>query len=75
MKITGKCPKCGSTDVYTNEDRFKHSDRSYIATSLFGRASLTTCVCLSCGFMEDYLKNFPGRTGVFIREKWRKISS
>ncbi|HDP79364.1 MAG TPA: hypothetical protein ENN21_00820 [Spirochaetes bacterium] len=72
MKTTGKCPKCGSSDVFNNQASRKYSDRSYLPTSFFGRAALITWVCLSCGFMEDYLNNPNGRSGRTIRNRWGK---
>jgi len=67
MKITGKCPKCGSTDITTDAQVIEHylnADQQLRVASfanpdalLFkGKATslLSACVCFACGFTELY---------------------
>jgi hypothetical protein len=72
MKTTGKCPRCGGTDVYHNDGIMKLSERSFIYTWVFGRAPLITYICASCGCIEDYLdiskKNHLAR----LRKNWKR---
>jgi hypothetical protein len=45
----------GGTNVYHYVGTLHYSDRSLIPTGLPGRAPLTTFICVSCGYIEDYL--------------------
>lgn len=72
MKTTGKCPKCGGTDVYHNNGTFHYSDRSFIPTWMFGRAPLTTFICASCGFIEDYLDVTKVNHVEKLRKNWKR---
>jgi predicted nucleic-acid-binding Zn-ribbon protein len=55
MKRTGKCTKCGSTDVYTNgAETPRGSDRSFMRISSSHGLYIEMFVCASCGYIEDY---------------------
>lgn len=55
MKLTGTCPKCGSTDVHPA----LHSNTNNIRP-VEGRSSdtvyTTHYVCRSCGYVEEWVK-------------------
>ncbi len=58
MKATGKCCKCKGDEIYSNLDLPQRGERSSIAGAN-GRVSsnlwLHVYVCLSCGFVEEYI--------------------
>ena len=61
-----KCPKCGSTDVYTKDwglEPRKISDRSQMHSDY---------ICTGCGYVESYYT----REKVLndISKKWKKVS-
>ena len=54
----GKCPKCGSTDVYSGEEiAFKSGPfgSNSIPVALTSIASLDNYVCTACGLVESYI--------------------
>ncbi|MBP7584639.1 MAG: hypothetical protein KBA61_11425 [Spirochaetes bacterium] len=75
MKSTGKCPRCGSTDVYHNNGKLQFSDRSFITTSFFTRAPLVTYACASCGYVEDYLDISKTSHLERLRKKWKRAGT
>lgn len=54
----GKCPKCGSTNVYTADDLLLKSGpfgSNTIPISLTAMAALDNYVCVDCGLVESYV--------------------
>ncbi len=54
----GKCPKCGSTEIYTAQDLPLKSGpfgSNAIPVSLTAIAALDNYVCTDCGFLERYV--------------------
>ncbi|QTA83048.1 Uncharacterized protein dnl_54410 [Desulfonema limicola] len=54
----GKCPKCGSKDIYSGEDiAFKSGPfgSNSIPVGLTSIASLDNYVCTACGLVESYI--------------------
>lgn len=54
----GKCPKCGSENVYTAEDLPLKSGpfgSNSIPVSLTSMAALDNYVCTDCGLVESYV--------------------
>lgn len=55
MRATGTCPKCKSTELYTNVGLAKRGDRSLIALSSWKGLFVDVYVCAQCGFIEEYI--------------------
>ncbi len=54
----GKCPKCGSTQIYTAPDLPLKSGpfgNNAIPISLTSMAALDNYVCAECGWVEHYI--------------------
>lgn len=49
---SGKCPKCGSGEIYRGR---AHNQRSALNISLLKYARLEDYVCVGCGFVESYI--------------------
>jgi hypothetical protein len=49
----GKCPKCGSTEVYKTANG--PGQRGYRQLSMFTKARLAEYICCGCGLVESYL--------------------
>ena len=45
MVRTGKCPKCDGADLFLVGQR----------AQIFATAELVRCVCMTCGFTEEWL--------------------
>ena len=56
MKTSKTCPKCGGTEIYTNEGGPSRGDRSSIEFSSWGKFFINTYACFSCGYIEEYIK-------------------
>lgn len=68
---SGKCPKCGSTEVYFRENVFPH-DASQIRINAMNYAPFNYYVCVDCGYMEYYISN-PKKLKK-IEQHWEKAS-
>ncbi len=54
---SGKCPKCGSSNVRTDASRRVLGQASQLPLGGFNApAPLTHYVCAGCGYMETYVK-------------------
>ena len=68
MKLTNKCPKCGSRDVIADAkamDRTSHSSEKELSVATFQKpdallfkdkatTTLSAWVCADCGYVEFY---------------------
>lgn len=73
---SGKCPKCGSDDVYSENPYAKTSERMIMAVSGFNRVYFDIYLCTNCGFFEEYIsendiKN--EKTIEKIKKNWKKV--
>ncbi len=79
---SGRCPKCSSNDVYTSKNKRNFGYRSYLVLSPFSvGVPLDTYVCLTCGYVEDYLSEKNSKNSKLIdkaiqilKNKWRKVN-
>ena len=71
----GKCPKCGSTRIYTAKDmplKAGPFGSNSIPVSLTSLAALDNYVCLDCGFVERYVADSDKLDE--IKRKWLAVS-
>ncbi|MBN2894226.1 MAG: hypothetical protein JXL97_20310 [Bacteroidales bacterium] len=68
---SGKCPKCGSENVYFKENPFP-IEEARIRLSPLNTSSFDYCVCVDCGYMEYYISN-PKKLNK-IEKQWEKVS-
>ncbi|MFT5819130.1 MAG: putative nucleic-acid-binding Zn-ribbon protein [Crocinitomix sp.] len=57
MKKSNKCPKCGGSEIYSDESFSQRGASSQIGISNWSRISVTTYACMNCGFAEKYIDN------------------
>ena len=70
----GKCPKCGSTEVYCGADVYPKTGpftSNTIPISLTSIAALDNYVCTDCGYVERFIAETGKLKEIFI--KWRKV--
>lgn len=70
----GKCPKCGSDEIYCGEDiKFKGGPfgSNAIPVSMTSMAPLDNYVCTACGYVESYISDQIKLKEIFI--KWPKV--
>lgn len=65
---SGKCPKCGSNQIYKKN---ASGHRSYILTGFMRFVRLTDYVCTVCGYVESYL--FHDKHKELIKNTWEKV--
>lgn len=68
MKNTGRCPKCGSSDLLTPEPGLYNS----FPIRLFANAKIQRYVCRSCGYTEEWIAEEsmePLRLSPWLNEK------
>jgi len=73
MMKSGKCPKCGSTEVYVDTMKTKQSRGARDEMSITGLVSvqMTNYVCVECGFTESYIVDELAR--LRISKKWHHV--
>ncbi|MFH0728400.1 MAG: hypothetical protein V2B19_18945 [Pseudomonadota bacterium] len=70
----GKCPKCGSVEIYTAGDLPLKSGpfgSNSIPISLTSMAALDNYVCVDCGLVERYVADEDKLRE--IAKKWRPV--
>lgn len=71
----GKCPKCGSENVFT-ADRLPLKSGPFgsnsIPISLASMAALDNYVCVDCGLVESYVSDDYALER--ITKKWKRVS-
>ncbi len=68
---SGKCPKCGSTDIYSNKNRSIKAGHRLLDFSGLKNIMSETFVCGNCGFVEDYVNDDNHLEK--IKSKWTKV--
>ncbi len=78
MKNSNKCPKCGSTEIYTDEGLTKSGSRAGIGISNWTRLIIDIYLCSNCGFMEEYIEKEDlqdSKKMEKLKENWKKKNS
>ena len=73
---SGTCPKCGSTEVYTNTGQGKRGDRMQLVVSSMKRFFLDTYICTGCFHFEEYVSDKDkSDTNIIqkIKSEWNKV--
>lgn len=75
---TGKCPVCGSAEVYDDRGESYPNNRKYIVISATKSLAVDSYICLVCGYFKEFIndddmKNEKKKTKV--KEKWNKTDS
>jgi predicted nucleic-acid-binding Zn-ribbon protein len=71
----GKCPKCGSTNIYSAADLPLKSGpfgSNAIPVSLTAMAALDNFVCVDCGLVESYVADESMLKR--IAKKWKSVN-
>ncbi len=76
MKKTGRCPKCGSAEVYSGDrlDSWTKMGSYYnniIPITAWRYATLDNFVCADCGHIESYISD--NAKLALIRQKWVRV--
>ena len=72
---TGKCPVCGSNEVYDNSNKLIQGYRPSINVSAIKSFTVLTYVCLSCGYFKEFIRDEDMKNEKLmnkVREKWNK---
>jgi predicted nucleic-acid-binding Zn-ribbon protein len=72
----GKCPKCGSVEIYSSEDLMLKGGpfgSNSIPVSLTSMAALDNYVCTDCGRVESYVADEVKLNE--IASKWKPVRS
>ena len=67
----GKCPKCGSTDVFVDANIFKNYYGA-VAVTLWKMGMTDNYVCTACGCLERYVQDPQTLRG--IAQSWLRPS-
>jgi predicted nucleic-acid-binding Zn-ribbon protein len=76
MKATKECPKCGSSEIYTNENLNAKGERGLMPITSWNNIYLSAYVCLGCGYLEEYIahEDFTNKKEIEkLRDKWKKV--
>ncbi|HMR40995.1 MAG TPA: hypothetical protein PKA90_11255 [Ignavibacteria bacterium] len=73
---SGKCPLCGSTEVYTDKDITQRGESRQIPVSTFTTIYFYSYICFGCGFMENHVNDDQLKNKKLIskiKNSWKKI--
>jgi len=73
---TGTCPKCSSTEVYTDRGLTKRGERMQLVISSWKWYFLDTYICLNCYHFEEHIsEKEKGDPKIVekIKESWNKV--
>ena len=76
MKKSRKCPKCNSSEVFTDEGNIMRTENSARAISTWSRFKVATYICSACGYLEEYMSEKDLQKSAKmdkIRDKWEKV--
>lgn len=77
MKNSNKCPKCNSSEIYSDESFGNRGGRSAIGISNWSRIFVTAYVCTNCGLVEEYVdkRDLENSKKIDkIKKNWKKKS-
>ena len=76
---TGRCPKCNSTNIFSNSNGIDYGGDSYSIELWIGsdndrvnrQSDFTSYLCADCGYFENYLidKDILWE----VQKKWNKV--
>ena len=72
----GKCPKCGSAEIYTDKDYTKSSERMTIPVIAWKRIFFDIYVCTNCGYFEEFIADKDIKDDdviTKIKKNWKKV--
>jgi len=68
----GKCPKCGSNNVFTKKDGIGTGDGFYVRTSfMVSPSTINDYICTDCGYVERYIDD--KKKLEEVAQKWQKV--
>lgn len=73
---SGKCPKCSSNEVYTDNKATKRGERMIIPVSSWTRIFLDSYICISCGYVEEWIPESRLKDENLIskiKDNWEKV--
>lgn len=74
---TGKCPVCGSAEVYDNSGISTPSHRQFITVSAVKSFAVEVYVCMDCGYFKEFLRDDDMKNEKLkakVKQKWNKTS-
>ncbi len=75
---TGKCPVCGSMEVYDNRGKSATNQRKFLMISVFKSFSVEAFVCTSCGYFKEFIRDEDMKNEKLkekVKENWNKTDS
>ena len=73
---SGKCPVCGSDEVYTDNTSVKRGERMIIPVTGWSRLFLDIYICTNCGYFKEFIaeKDLKDEKKITkIKEHWKKV--
>lgn len=73
---SGKCPKCGSYEVYTDRNLPNRGYRQTLPVSSLKYFALKAVICLNCGYFEEYIPESElkdKKTIEKLKSTWEKV--
>jgi len=76
MKKSKICPKCNSSEIFTNEGNNNRGDRCTIPITGWRSFYVSVYICLNCGYFEEYLADSEWNDRKLfdkLKAEWRKV--
>lgn len=72
---SGKCPVCGSSEVYDNRGASPGNHRKFITVSATKSFVIDAFVCTTCGYFKEFIRDEDMKNEKLmmkVKEKWNK---
>jgi len=67
----GKCPKCGSNNVFTRKDGINYGSFEISIAFLVTHSPANDYICTDCGYFERYIDD--KKKLAEVAQKWQKV--
>jgi predicted nucleic-acid-binding Zn-ribbon protein len=71
MKLVGKCPKCGSREIFIHDESIGQAIPHSLPISGISRAVVVDYICSTCGYLESYVND--SIVLVKITKAWKRM--
>ncbi len=74
---TGKCPVCGSNEVYDNRGKSAANHRKFLMISAFKSFTVEAYVCMNCGYFKEFISDEDMKNEKLkekVKENWNRTS-
>ena len=76
MRSSKKCPKCSSSEIFSNDKQPNMGERVFLPISTQNSFRVDVYICLNCGYFEEYISEIDLQNAKLVeatKANWRKV--